>query len=109
VRGYASGARRGTRALAAGAELRVPLILVGRALGHLPLGADMVSLALFADAGDAWNAGERGRLTRLASAGAELVADVTFNYDAPLRARLGVAQPREDVAPRWYVALGSSF
>ena len=109
VRGYLTGARRGTRAVAAGAELRLPLLLVGRALGHLPVGADMVSLSLFADVGDAWDAGSSGRLTRLAATGAEVVADLTFNYDTPLRARLGVAKPLESLAPRWYVALGSPF
>ncbi|HEX9704384.1 MAG TPA: hypothetical protein VGA20_04000, partial [Gemmatimonadales bacterium] len=109
VRGYPGAARRGTRAAAAGAELRMPLVLVGHALGHLPVGVDMISLALFADAGDAWATGATGRLTRLASLGAELVADVTFNYDTRLRARLGVAKPLEALDPRWYLALGSPF
>lgn len=93
VRGYAGGSLRGTRAATASVEYRLPLALVGKGLGHLPLGADKLSLALFGDAGDAWDAGGQPRLTHLASAGAELVSDVTINYDFPLRLRLGVAQP----------------
>jgi hypothetical protein len=112
VRGYRPRARRGERALAAGAELRIPLALIGRSLGALPLGVDKFSLSLFTDAGDAWSAGEHGRLTSLFSAGAELVGDVTFNYDSHLRMRLGVAQPLERQGgdgPTAYLALGTPF
>jgi len=54
IRGYASGELRGQRAVAGSIEYRMPLALVGRAIGHLPLGVDKVWLNLFADAGDAW-------------------------------------------------------
>jgi len=96
-------------------EYRVPLALVGEALGHLPFGADRLSAAAFADAGDAWEPGERARLHRLRSVGAELVADLTVNYDVPLRLRFGVAQPLGAVPgnaarrPQGYVALAADF
>jgi hypothetical protein len=93
VRGYAAGTLRGRRAATASAEYRVPLALIGKGVGHLPLGADKLSLSFFGDAGDAWDPGARARLTHLASAGAELVSDVTVNYDFPLRLRVGAAQP----------------
>ena len=93
VRGYSSTALIGRRAATLTAEYRVPFALLGHSLGHLPLGADKLSLALFGDVGDAWNAGERARLHRLRSCGAELVSDVTVSYDLPLRIRVGVAQP----------------
>jgi hypothetical protein len=93
VRGYSSTALIGRRAATLTAEYRVPFALIGQSFGHLPLGADKLSLAVFGDVGDAWNAGARARLHRLRSFGAELVADMTISYDLPLRIRLGVAQP----------------
>ena len=115
VRGYAAGALRGQRALTASVEYRAPLALIGRLLGHLPLGADKLSLTLFGDAGDAWDSRTGPRLTRLRSIGAELVGDLTVNYDLPLRLRLGVAGPLATPPsglhrwPRVYLALSSSF
>src|SRR5207237_259437 len=88
LRGYASGELRGQRAAAGSVEYRVPLALVGRALGHLPVGVDRVWLNLFADAGDAWAPGASPRLTRLRSAGVELASRMTVSYDFPLSVRL---------------------
>src|SRR5437763_16327171 len=51
IRGYPSGELRGQRAAAGSVEHRVPLALVGRAVGHLPAGVDKVWLNPFADAG----------------------------------------------------------
>jgi hypothetical protein len=93
VRGYPAGVARGRRAATATVEYRVPLALVGKSLGHLPLGADKLSVAVFGDIGDAWDPGEAPQLTHLRSVGAELVADVRVRYDLPLRVRVGVAQP----------------
>ena len=93
VRGYAAGAVRGRRAATLAAEYRVPLALVGRSLGHLPLGTDKFAFALFGDLGDAWDEGAPARLHRLRSFGLELVGDLTVSYDFPLRVRVGVAQP----------------
>ena len=115
LRGYASGELRGERAAAGSVEYRMPLALVGRALGHLPLGVDKLWLNLFADAGDAWEPGTSPRLTRLRSAGLELAGRMTVSYDFPLSVRLGVAQPLAAPPsgalrrPQLYAALASDF
>jgi hypothetical protein len=86
----------------------MPLALLGRSIGHLPLGADKLAFAVFGDVGDAWDVGERARLNRLRSVGAELIGDMTVNYDVPLRLRLGVAQPATGHA-RLYAAFAADF
>lgn len=93
VRGYPAGALRGRRAATFTAEYRMPLALVSRLLGHLPIGADKFAFSLFGDLGDTWNPGQPARLHRLRSVGVELVGDLTVSYDLPLRVRVGVAQP----------------
>ena len=108
VRGYPAGVLSGRGAATVTAEYRVPLALVGRSIGHLPLGADKFAVAIFGDVGDAWNPGESMRLHRLRSAGAELIGDMTVNYDLLLRLRLGVAQPATGHA-RLYAAFGADF
>lgn len=115
IRGYASGELRGERAAAGSVEYRMPLALVGRALGHLPIGIDKLWLNVFADAGDAWAPGASPRLTRLRSAGVELAGIVAATYDFPLSVRVGLAQPLAEppsgVArrPQVYAALASDF
>lgn len=115
VRGFAAGAVRGRRAATASAELRLPVALVSRAIGHLPLGVDKLSVSLFGDAGDAWNPPTPARLTRLAAVGGEVVGDVTVSYDFPLRARLGMAWPLTALAGsgarriQVYLALAADF
>jgi hypothetical protein len=115
VRGYPSDALRGERAAAGSVEYRFPLALVGRALGHLPVGVDRLWLNAFADAGDAWAPGASPRLTRLRSAGLELAGLVTMSYDFPLSVRFGFAQPLADPPsgaarrPQVYAALASDF
>jgi hypothetical protein len=108
VRGYRSGSLRGRRAATLTAEYRVPLALVGRSLGHLPLGADKLAFAVFGDLGDVWNPGESARLHRLRSVGAELIGDMTVSYDLPLRVRVGVAQPAAG-HPQLYAAFTADF
>ena len=108
VRGYAAGVLNGRRAATLTAEYRMPLALLGRAIGHLPIGADKLAFAVFGDVGDAWDVGERARLNRLRSVGAELIGDMTVNYDVPLRVRLGVAQPATGHA-RVYAAFSADF
>jgi hypothetical protein len=108
VRGYRSGSLRGRRAATLTAEYRVPLALVGRSLGHLPLGADKVAFAVFGDLGDVWNPGEDARLHRLRSVGVELIGDLTLSYDFPLRVRVGVAQPATGHA-QVYAAFAADF
>ena len=108
VRGYAAGILNGRRAATLTAEYRMPLALVGRSIGHLPIGADKLALAVFGDVGDAWDVGERARLHRLRSVGAELIADMTVTYDVPLRLRFGLAQPATGHA-QFYAAFGADF
>jgi hypothetical protein len=115
VRGYDAAAVLGRRAVAATVELRVPLALIGRSIGHLPIGVDRLSMALFADGGDAWDGGAVPQPLRLRSAGAELVGDVTAPYDFPLRTRVGVAVPLAPPpaggprAARAYAVVGADF
>jgi hypothetical protein len=114
LRGYGADALLGRAAASGSAELRLPLALVGRGLGLLPLYLDRVSLALFADAGAAWNPpGFSAALPQYASAGsvgAEVAFDLGAVYGTPLRLRLGAAQPlRAGTAPGAYLAFGPSF
>jgi len=115
IRGYRAGELAGERAAVGSVEYRVPLALVGRALGHLPVGVDKLWVNAFADAGDAWAAGTAPRLTRLRSTGFELAGDVALSYDFRLAVRLGVAQPLVTTPsgvvrrPQFYAALGSDF
>ena len=108
LRGYPGNEVRGRRAASVAVEYRLPLALVGKSLGHLPFGVDRLSLALFGDAGDAWDPGEALRLHRLRSAGVELVGDVTVSYDLPLRVRIGIAQPADRHA-QVYAAFATDF
>ena len=114
VRGYGSDAILGRAAATGTLEARIPLALIGRGLGLLPLYLDRMSLALFADGGAAWF--PRGFTTRLpltsriASAGVELVADLGAPYEFPVRFRLGAAGPlTAGSSPSLYVAIGPSF
>jgi WD40 repeat protein len=115
LRGYGAGELRGQRAAVGSVEYRAPLGLVGRALGHLPVGVDKVWLNLFAEAGDAWAPGASPRFARLRAAGFELAGRVTVSYDFPLAVRLGVAQPLATAPsgaarrPHVYAALASDF
>ena len=93
IRGYRYGELAGPRAATGTIEYRLPLALVGRSLGHLPVGADRVWLNAFADAGDAWDPGTSPQLTRLRSAGVELAGAVTVTYNLLLQLRLGLAEP----------------
>jgi len=115
IRGYRAGELSGERAAVGSIEYRAPLALVGRALGHLPLGVDKLWVNAFADAGDAWAPATAPRLTRLRSAGLELAGDVALSYDFQLAVRLGVAEPLATAPsgaarrPQFYAALGSDF
>src|SRR5436309_2592078 len=93
IRGYRYGELAGRRAVTGTIEYRLPLALMGRSLGHLPVGADRVWLNAFADAGDAWDPGTSPQLTRLRSAGVELAGAVTVTYNLLLQLRLGLAEP----------------
>jgi len=114
VRGYAADAATGQRAIAASVELRLPLALVGEGVGHLPVGIDRVSLSLFGDAGDAWSSGGLPTPPRLRSLGGEIVGDLLFPSDLPIRLRAGVgwplvAAPDGTTGARGYLVLGSDY
>ena len=114
VRGYPVNAILGRTAAAASAELRLPLALVGRGLGLLPLFLDRLSVTLFGDVGAGWIprgfAAGLPLSSSIASGGVELVTDLGVSYRTPLRLRAGAAWPltgRRSVSA--YVAFGPSF
>ncbi len=121
VRGYAPGALTGRHAMALSLENRMPLALIDRGLGMLPLGLDKVSVSLFADGALAWSAqhcpdfvinsgsGE-ACATGIWSVGAELVTDVAVGYELPIRVRAGGAlRVSEGGNAGFWIALGTAF
>ena len=115
VRGYETSMRSGRAAWSTSVELRLPLALVNRGRGVLPLHVDRIFGSVFLDAGNAWggasSAGEESRrLHPLLSAGFEVSTDLLFLYGAPLRLRAGVAFPLvERDGPRYYLRVGLPF
>ncbi|MDB4948690.1 MAG: WD40-like beta Propeller containing protein [Gemmatimonadetes bacterium] len=128
VRGYRTGTQRGDRAFSASAEYRVPLADVERGYRLFPAYLDRLWGAAFTDAGAAWCVdacdptlpGNEHAARPLLSLGAELGADVTFFYSAPLTLRAGLAAPLSTVVgadgtrrsrpgPVVYLRLGRSF
>ncbi len=119
VRGYPEGWRAGRTAWAASAEWRIPLALVNRGWGLVPLHLDRVHGAFFADGGNAWGptlgiAGyDRPRERAIASVGAELRAEVLTFFSVPLTLRAGVGIPLVDAPSgtpaRAYLRLGPGY
>ncbi len=114
VRGYETSTRSGRYAWSATAELRVPLALVNRGRGTLPLHVDRIFGSVFLDGGNAWGGASTGeespRLRSLVSAGFEVSTDLLVLYGAPLRLRAGAAFPLvERDGPRYYVRVGLPF
>ena len=121
VRGYAPGVITGRRALGVSAENRVPLRLVDRGIGMLPVGLDRLSATLFTDGAVGWAAthcptfvpsapNQRLCPTWLWSVGGELVFDLGLGYELPLRVRAGGALRITDNGnPGAWVAIGSAF
>ena len=100
VRGFPSGVRSGDRVLAGSLEYRVPFLAPHRGLGFWPAFLDRTSINLFTDAGTAWATGEPALSGKpIASAGAELVANLGLQYDAPYVARVGLAFPYINNSP----------
>ncbi len=82
------------RALVFSAEYRMPLFSVQRGLGTYPFFLNQVSLALFADYGNAWNKGQTPGPRNffddfLLGVGAELRANFVLGYHLPIMGRLG--------------------
>ncbi len=115
LRGYARGTDRFTRAVVGVAELRIPIVLIGKGVSKFPLLLDRFSLSLFAETGGGWNEGERAVLTQYRDVGGEVVLDVGIGAGFPLRLRAGGAVALSDGLgsregeARFYVAFGSAF
>lgn len=116
VRGYPRVFRSGRYAWTGSLEYRVPLALVHRGLGALPLYLDRVSASVFVDGGNAWGpveefAGvENPRRRALWSAGAEVLASTLPFWATVLDLRVGVAFPLVGSGdPESYLRLGWSF
>ena len=116
LRGYEEGVRSGWNAWAASAELRVPLVMVNRGLGLVPLHLDRLQATAFLDAGNAWGPAGGGpgydsvRRDPLASTGVELTTTLTLLYRLPVVFRTGLAFPLvESSSPGLYLRLGLSF
>ena len=115
VRGYETSARSGRTAWSTSVELRVPLALVNRGRGTLPLHVDRIFGSVFLDGGNAWgcvssSGDESPRPSVLLSAGFEVSTDLLALYGVPLRLRAGAAFPFvEREGPRYYVRVGLPF
>ncbi|HKT07905.1 MAG TPA: BamA/TamA family outer membrane protein, partial [Gemmatimonadaceae bacterium] len=100
VRGFPSGIRSGDRVLAGSLEYRVPFVAPHRGLGFWPAFLDRTSINFFTDAGTAWNKGDTTFNAKpIASAGAEVEANLGLQYDAPYIARAGIAFPYINNSP----------
>jgi hypothetical protein len=124
VRGYAAGARRGTRAWTASAEYRAPLLLLTRALRPFPIFLDRLAGSAFVDAGHAWcDPDALARLPAgacpsvsagdapLVAAGAELLGMFSL-WGAPVPVRAGFGVPLRTAAgrgARFHVTTGAFF
>lgn len=126
VRGVPAASQRGSRALGGTLEYRVPLVQLRRLPSPFGVYTDRLAAAFFTDAARAWCPADLARTNRvicerpgvrdgwLASAGAELLIDLAFQYDQPYRLRVGVAHPYAapvEIArrPRAYITLGGYF
>jgi hypothetical protein len=116
LRGYPRGIAQFTRLVTTTAELRVPLFLVGKGVGRLPLSVDKISFSIFGETGGGWRPGVGSTdIAQYRDAGAELVLDVGILLDTPLRVRVGAAQALTTGLGaaqgdwRGYITVGSSF
>ena len=123
VRGFEPGTLLGTRAWTATVEYRAPIAMIGRRPALSPVFFDRISIAGFADVGDAEctglalerfprSCGLRNSFpTPIASAGGELVLDIGFAGIFPARVRLGAAAPFRGpgTGAKLYAHLGASF
>jgi hypothetical protein len=100
VRGFPSGIRSGEKVVSGSLEYRVPFLAPHRGLGFWPAFLDRTSIDVFSDAGTTWNSADTTFNGKpLASIGAEVVANLGLQYDAPYVARVGIAFPYINNSP----------
>lgn len=124
VRGFPESRQAGVRAVAASAEYRAPLALIGRGLGLWPLFFQKTTLTGFVDSGAAWCSFEvadsylcpagNSDKSWMKSYGAELGIDAAVHYDWVYRFRLGIAHAYRgrmyaEESNVLYFSLGSSW
>ena len=110
LRGYKEGDEGliGHRARLGTLEYRVPLADVDRHTMVPPIGANRVSMNVFADAGAAWDSGEQRRFRR--GYGVELLVEVRAGYLFGAQLRAGVAHGvDENGRTVAYLRYGRSF
>jgi outer membrane protein assembly factor BamA len=105
VRGFEDGTLRGDSAGIGSIEYRFPIHEIDRGPTTIPIFFNRIHGSVFADGGRAGG-------DTIASAGAEVAADIIFGNALPLRYRLGVAVRLTDpsqgrVEP--YLTIGASF
>nr|MDJ0767004.1 hypothetical protein [Myxococcota bacterium] len=104
-----------TRAFVGVLELRVPVWLVGRGVGRLPLFLDRMSFSIFGEIGNGWFEGDPLNLSALRDVGGELVTDISVGFGFPIRLRTGAAIPltsglyTAQGVPRYYLVFGPAF
>jgi hypothetical protein len=122
VRGYSVGARSGNTGWTASGEYRVPVALVGRGPGLVPVFLDRVSAAAFIDAGDircnpdvavvrTITCARPADTQPLVGVGGEVGLDMVWFFLAPVRLRAGVGVPLTGATrqARAYFTFGPSF
>lgn len=94
LRGLPGIAFPGDRALLFSAEYRLPLTLVERGIGTLPLFLKEIHMAFFGDYGNTWFGNDNGRdlfENFLLGVGTEIRGNFVVGYGLPVTARLGYA------------------
>lgn len=110
LRGYPEGESRGRHVVVASAELRLPVSLIHRGAGLLPLYGQGLSGSLWWDGGSAWG-GTGGTSRRwVSSVGGEVLAEGVAFFALPITLRAGLAFPLEEGrTPSAYLRFGRSF
>jgi hypothetical protein len=115
VRGYPSGFLAASALWGARTELRLPIALVGRGLGAVPVYLRRWSGALFVDGVGAASRVDLLGAPTLLSAGAELSSDIALFSFTSIRLRTGIGVPLKNLGAvrsgeaRFYVTAGTSF
>jgi Tol biopolymer transport system component len=90
VRGFDSDEVVGSRAAVLNVDYRVPLVIIERGLGRLPVFVRQLHAAAYVDIGHAWT-GEFRAADLRRSAGLELSSDLVLGHYAPVTVASGVA------------------